>query len=296
MKNIQPEQLSDLTDEDLAARCASGIDAAERELLTRHMQAIYWLPQRVFGAPEEELSGFLLFAIEKIRERDILAKYAPDKGARFATWLGVVIRNLYIDYLRTIPDDGDDDIELLPEMTPSRAERRAEHTELIGQLQERCRVLFKLLLCDTFFLEPSELEWLAKESGQGLAETARKVAELEERLRERETSLQERYDKLAKAHYRIRRYQLQLGSLEHACERPNTGYSPAIEKLRAKLERGQREYETLSEELAGGGGIVTAPYKELAALLNTREGTLASNISRCRAGAAQLLKKLRTRS
>lgn len=293
MKNTKTEQLADLSDEDLAARCASGIEAAERELLTRHMQAIYWLPQRVFGAPEEELSGFLIFAIEKIRERDTLAKYAPDKGARFSTWLGVVIRNLYIDYLRTIPDDENGNVELLPEMMPAQEERRAEHTELIGQMQERCRVLFKLLLCDTFFLEPSELEWIAQESGKSLTDTARNVAELEDRLRERETGLQERYDRLAKAHYRIRRYQLQLNSLEHSSERPNTEYSPAIEKLRAKLERGRREYEALSGELAGGGGIITAPYKELAVLLNTREGTLASNISRCRAGAAQLLKKLR---
>lgn len=293
MKTSTEQDITLLSDEDLAARCAAGIEAAERELLSRHMPAIYWLPQRVFGAPEEELSGFLLFAIEKIRERNTLAKFAPEKGARFATWLGVVIRNLYIDYLRSQPDE-EQQQELIEDSLIAPTERREERSTLIAQMQLRCRALFKLLLCDTFFLEPAELEWLAQESGRSLSETARQVAELEEQLRERESSLQGRYDKLAKAHYRLRRCQLQLEKQEKSREMPNTEFSPEVERLRDRLDRCRREYAALSADLAGSGGIVTAPYKELSQILNTREGTLASNLSRCRAGAVQLLRKLRT--
>lgn len=291
-KDKQGNPLEALSDEDLAARCAQGIEAAERELISRHMQAIYWLPQRVFGAPEEELSGFLLFAIEKIRERDIFGKYQPEKGARFTTWLGVVIRNLYIDYLRAQPE-GPEEVELVAETYETRPERRQERSDLIELMQERCRVIFKLLLCDTFFLEPQEVAWIAQESGRGLGETALAIAELEEVLRERETALQQRYDRLAAAHYQVRRCELLLERAERASERPNTAFSPELERLRMRLERRRREYGNLAGELAGSGGIVTAPYRELANLLNTREGTLASNISRCRSGAAQLLQKLR---
>ena len=72
--NEHQEQFAHHTDETLATLCKDGIEAAERELLGRYMQAIYWLPNRIFGANEEELSGFLIYAVEKIRERDTLCK------------------------------------------------------------------------------------------------------------------------------------------------------------------------------------------------------------------------------
>ncbi len=281
-----------LADENLAEMCRRGIEIAERELISRHMQAIYWLPQRVFGAPEEELSGFLLYAVEKIRERDILGKFEPGKGAKFSTWLGVVIRNLYLDYIRSQPEEMATS-ELYEDSAVVEPEQRRERSSLISQMQKRCRVLFKLLLCDTYFLEPEEIEWIAEESDRKLLDVIRNIAALEEQLREREAKLQQRYDKLARAHYWLNYYQKQLAKLTKSIDKPNTEFMPEVERVRDKLERRKKEYDNLAEELAGGGGIVTAPYKDLAELMNIREGTLASNISRCRAGAAQLLRKLR---
>lgn len=295
IRGLMTEDIKDfqlLADENLAQLCRRGIEAAERELISRHMQAIYWLPQRVFGAPEEELSGFLIFAVEKLRERDILGKFESGKGAKFSTWLGVVIRNLYLDYIRSQPDNMEN-AELFEDTLVSSPERRQERSELIDKMQHRCRVLFKLLLCDTYFIEPHELEWLAQESGKKLLDVIREIAGLEEKLRKREAKLQERYDKLARTHYWLNFYQRQLDKMSKTTEKPNLGFNAELEKVRGKLERRKKEYDNLAEELAGSGGIVTAPYKDLADIMNVREGTLASNISRCRAGAASLLRQMR---
>lgn len=285
--------LSLVSDEELVAQCRQGIELAERELLGRYMQAIYWLPHRILGVPEEELSGFLLFAIEKIRERDTLAKYDVTRGASFSTWLGVIIRNLYIDYVRSQPDELPTQ-ELIAEHHVTEAvQSRAVRTELLSKMQIKCRVIFKLLLCDTFQLNAEDLAWLSQESGRGLIDTAKEVAKLEERLRGDEVRIAERYDKLARAYYRKNFYARQIFELEKQLATPNLSTNKKLEKLRRIYERRQAEYDTLNFELSGIGGIVTAPYKELSRLLKTPEGTLASNISRCRSGAADLLRRIK---
>ena len=287
------EQFAQHSDEALAKLCAEGIEAAERELLGRYMQAIYWLPNRIFGADEEDLSGFLIYAIEKIRERDTLAKYDKKKGARFSTWIGTVIRNLYLDYIRSLPNEPFN-IEFEENAFPSQENRRKdERKSLLDLMQIKCRVMFKLLLCDTFFLDSDEISWIAEESGQSLIQTGENIARLEENLRSGEDKLKARYDKLSRAYYWKTAYEKKLHVMEKSKDTATESELKKFHELERKLLKRRREYENILEDLSGMGGIVTAPYRELAKLLNISEGTLASNISRCRSGAAELLRKLR---
>ncbi len=280
-------EFSDLSNEELAARCAQGIDAAERELLQRHMQGIYWLPHRLFGTPEEVLSDFLLYAVDKIRERDILAKYDAQRGARFSTWFAIVLRRLFLDYLRARPQEPGL-LELRPDAAATApAEVDTEPPTLLNDMENGCRVLFKLLLCNAFSLTPAEYRWIAETSGRTVVDVAREVAALEERLRATESQVQDRYDKLAVVHWWNTHYQKQMQALER--EAGAAPDDPRYEKTLARLRRRREEYERLVADLAGHAGLATVPYKDLAALLNLKEGTLASRISRCRAKAAEIL-------
>ncbi len=291
--NEHSEQFAHHTDEALAALCQKGIEAAERELLGRYMQAIYWLPHRIFGADEEDLSGFLIYAIEKIRERDTLSKYDKTKGARFSTWIGTVIRNLYLDYIRSLPSEPFN-IEFEENSFPSQDNRRqGGRKSLLDLMQIKCRVMFKLLLCDTFFLESEEISWIAQESGQSLIQTSENIAKLEENLRFGEEKLKARYEKLSRAYYWKSTYEKKLHSMEKTRDTATAEEIRELRELERKLVKRRREYENILEDLSGMGGIVTAPYRELAKLLNISEGTLASSISRCRSGAADLLRRLR---
>lgn len=286
-----PDPYAALDDAALAARCATGDNEAERTLLARQMQAIYWLPRNAFGAPEECLADFLLYAVEKIRERDILSKYDPEKGAQFGTWFGVVIRRLYFDYLRAHPP-APPTVELFDNAIEAKTEPDPEaeaDPALLEHMKVRCRVLFKLLLCNTMFLQAEEVQWIAQASGKGVVDVTREIAMLEADLREQDVALAERYDRLATAFYWKSTYEQRIASMERTREHPHTDADPALEEVRGKLERRNREYLRLTHELSGMVGIATAPYRELASLLAMPEGTLASHLSRCRAAAAEYL-------
>lgn len=281
------------SDEELAARCAEGIDAAERELLERYMQAIYWLPRQAFGADEDTLSDFLLYALEKLRTRDTLSKYDPSRGASFSTWFGVILRNLYLDYLRAQPDE-----PLALELQEGVAAPPVEETSdtedrLLAAMHIRCRVLFKLLLCNSYLLTSEEVRWIADKSERGVLETTEQLAELEDELAQREANLQDRYDRLAVACWWKNTYEKQLERLEHNNDRPWTRQAEEMDKIQARLERRRQEYRRIVHDLSGTAGIATTPYKDLARILGMPEGTVASHISRCRAAAADFLRQER---
>jgi hypothetical protein len=60
--------------------------------------------QFVARASEDECADFYVYAVEQIHKRKILSaeKYVEREGARFETWLGIVLRNLYIDMKRAL--------------------------------------------------------------------------------------------------------------------------------------------------------------------------------------------------
>ncbi|MFW5856557.1 MAG: RNA polymerase sigma factor [Planctomycetota bacterium] len=279
------------SDEELAARTADGVDEAERELLRRHMQAIYWLPRRQFGADEEDLSDFLIYAVERIRERNTLARFDPDAGARFTTWFGVVIRNLYLDYLRRHKHDPEltelDAEGLADEPPPDRDTEQAER--LLGRLSIKCRTLFKLLFANSTFLSPEELRWIAEAADRPLVEVARALGELEEELRELEAGIEERRRRLDAVCWWKRVYERQLHQLEREMTRPPEERGALLDETHRKLIKRREQYERLVEELSGPAGTATTPYRRLAALLNMKEGTLGSHLTRCRQATARIL-------
>ncbi|MCX7935578.1 MAG: sigma-70 family RNA polymerase sigma factor, partial [Planctomycetota bacterium] len=287
MSEAAPAQLDNLTDEELCRLCQAGSDAAERVLLRRYMPAIYWLPRQMFGAAEEDLSAFLLFALEKIRERDIIAKFDTSRRSRFATWFGVVLQRLYLDFLRQEsrskpPPAGDRDLESMAARQPEAADKEnAERAEaLLAQMHVRCRALFKLLLCHTLALAPDEIRWIAATSAKSIWEVMAEIAQLEERLRNAEAEVNALYERLAAAWW----WKQQCENRRYAggCR----GKDAAAED--ARLERYRRQYRRLVAELTASARTVSAPYRELANLLKMNEGTLASHISRCRASALTL--------
>lgn len=282
-----------LTDEELAGHCAEGVDEAERTLLRRYMPAIYGLPQQQFGAEEEDLSEFLIYAVEKVRERHLLGRYDPEAGASFRTWFGVVIRNLYFDFLRRHARDpalvavGEEGMDLLgaagAEPPSGAATPEVEAADrLLGRMELKCRALFKLLLANAFFLSPDELRWVAETSGRDTVEAARQLAELEEDLRETDVAIEERHRQLERVYWWQRTYERQLCELEQERGRPEAERQDLLEKTCQRLQRRREQHRRLVDELAGSAGVATAPYRRLAEILRMKEGTLGSHLSRCR--------------
>ncbi len=291
MPNARHPDFDRLADEELCRLCQQGSDAAELTLLRRYMPAIYWLPRQMFGAAEEDLSAFLLFALEKIRARDIIAKFDATRKTRFATWFGVVLQRLYLDFLRKelrggSPPAGNIEVKSIAAPQPAGAEECEKRAEaLLAQMHIRCRTLFKLLLCHTLSLTPAEIQWIAATSGRSAWEVMAEVAKLEERLREDEAKIKAHYDRLAVAWW----WKQHCENRRQACEY----HGKESHRENAKFERYQRQYRRLVADLTASARNVSAPYRQLANLLKMNEGTLASHISRCRASAVMLVQMQR---
>ncbi|MHC4883512.1 MAG: RNA polymerase sigma factor [Planctomycetota bacterium] len=288
-----PKGLSHHSDEELAQLCSEGIDAAERLLLERHMQAIYGLPQRAFRADEEELSGFLLYAVDRIRERHTFSSFRIEAGVSFSTWFGVVIRNLYLDYLRR-ERRAPHSVPLAEELpTPAEAnESQPQEPPLLQEMSIKCRTLFKLLLANSYSLTPDELRWLSKTSGHSLLQLTQRLAEIEEELADRSEQLETRQNQLATIHWWKCCYERQLQQLEAHCQGATPQDLPALQqKVYERLTRRREQHQRLLQELSGAAGQVTTPYHQLAKLLNQPEGTVGSHLTRCRKATAQHLQQ-----
>ncbi|MHC4870418.1 MAG: RNA polymerase sigma factor [Planctomycetota bacterium] len=277
-----------LSDEELAQKCRQNIDEAERALLDRYMQAVYWLPQRNFGAAEEDLSDFLIFAIEKIRKRHIFAKFDPESGTLFSTWFSVVTRNLYLDYLREHKYDpafyelNSEDLaaELAAEEGVDEQQRNAEL--LLEKMELKCRTLFKMLLVNCFFLEADEIRWIAEQSGRSIMGVVYLLSEAEEEVREQDVERENKRAKLAAVYWWKCFYERKYLSFANKMNLPEEERDKNVEKMFNMLQKKKEQHLRILEELKKSSAISTTPYKRIADILNMKEGTLGSHITRCR--------------
>ncbi|MFH0911983.1 MAG: sigma-70 family RNA polymerase sigma factor, partial [Planctomycetota bacterium] len=280
-------------DEDLAARCAEegeGGKAAEEELLRRYMTALYGLPRRAFAADADTCGEFLLFALDKLRERRILGRFDPRRGARFATWFGSVIRHLFLDFLRTQQGGPtflalDEERLAAPEAAPEARPSAEPAGGLLARMETRCRTLFKMLLANAFFFTPEEIRWIAANGKRSVIESVSLLAEMEEDLREAEAAIEKRHQALAAAYWWKRAYERQLALLEAKPLPYGRLETRRMKTLRARLEKRREQHRRLLERLSGSAGFATAPYRKIAAILRMKEGTLGSHLTRCRQAA-----------
>jgi RNA polymerase sigma factor (sigma-70 family) len=291
-----------LKDEELAVKCRENIDEAEHELLSRYMNVIYWLPAKVYGVDEEDLSAFLIFAIEKIRERHTLSKFDASTGVKFSTWFGVVIKNLYHDYLRTLDNEPEivkvdfdklDTEYSAKENSGEFAQAEENAFMLLKSMDIKCRTLFKLLFANSFFLEPEEMRWIAKESKKRMMQVIKELAEIENGINEKNHELSERYNKLMGVYWWKRRYARQLYNVERSLQGAEGERRRKLEEFAAKLEKRRVQYYKMLEELSASETRSCASYEDLSSLLQMNMGTLGSTLSRCRKGAASIYNKLK---
>jgi hypothetical protein len=149
-------------------------------------------------------------------------------------------------------------------------------------------LLLKLLYVEDFDIEPSELRLLVRVSQRSVRDVLRGVENLRRMVRERETRLKEGDEALDAVQGWIRLYEAGLCRLRERIDaQRNGGDTRALAQWRleaAELERKSawRKRQRASLLARSQRRKVTAPYKEIAALLNISIGTLGSRIKRLR--------------
>ncbi len=301
------DQLSEAADaRRLIRQCLDGELDAAREFQARYGELIYGYPMRVYRVPADEAGDFYVFAFERGRIFRRVRTYEGRAPFR-AYLLGFVLDDLVLEWKRGAREIETVSIETLGELpdlavadraTTDEGEGPMNRTSLIqmlGDLSPSKSVVMKLLYVEDYEFQPAEVRYLAQVSGCEVAEVLDRIDRLRATVREREAGLKRMEDALDAVQAWVQLYErrVQRISEDLATLPPTSIAAERLREERAQLERKiQRRRQQRAKLLAQAQRRkVTAPYKEIAAMLNTSIGNIGSQIARLR---RELLTKVGT--
>ncbi len=287
---------------ELIRRCLSAESDAIREFQERFGELIYAFPLRVYRVPRDQAGDFYVFAFDKGRIFRRIQTFEGRISLR-SYLLGFVLDNLVLEWKRTEREIETVPIDAIDEPADERTTFASNHNgedqqrmaflDLLADIPPTKAVILKLLHVEDCELTPSDLRHIRKASGRRIPEILVEVERMRATVREREAGLKKLEDQLegvqAWIHLyerRLRRIASDLGSLP-----PQTSTARQLREEQTELERklkwrqGQRA--NIMERVQRRK--VTTPYKDIATLLNTTIGNVASQILRVRKEVAARL-------
>lgn len=282
----------------LIARCVSGDGDAARSFQETYGELIYGYPIRVYRTPVDEAGDFYVFAFQNGR---IFRRLRTFEGrAPFRAYLlGFVLDDLVLEWKRAqrrIDTVSIEDIGELPNQEPSEVEAmnagnghardQGSIDQLLASLEPSKTVVFKLLHAEDCELTPDELRYLASVSQRTVPEVIATVDQLRATIRDREAALRGIEDNLDSVQAWIQLYQRRLRRIAEDLNSVQPGsraadrLSEEKNELERKIERRVRQRDKLVGQAKRRK--VTAPYKDIAAVLNTTVGNVGSQIARLR--------------
>lgn len=282
----------------LIGRCLAGDLEAVKQFQQKYGELIYGYPIRVYRTPPEDAGDFYVFAFQNGRLFRRLRTFEGRAPLR-AYLLGFVLDDLVLEWKRgerkveTVSIEG---LAELPDTTapvggmPADGGARPVGPEslddALSTLSPAKAVVMKLLYIEDYDLKAADISHIAEVSGRGVPDVLAAVARLRATVREREAGLKKVEDGIDAVQAWVRLYERRveritedLGSLP-----PTAGASVRLRAELAQLEQKmERRHQQRARLLAQAQRRkVTAPYKEIAAILNTTVGNVCSQIARVR--------------
>lgn len=269
----------------LVRRCADGDEAALGEFFEKHAEDMYNFPLKVFHLDEDAGSDFFLYAYERLRDG---ARFRSFQGrSSFRTWFYAVLRNLVIDWMRTVKEvetvqpraeHGSD-----ARSVENVADPRGELDEVeAGFLRDRMaglpmdlRLVLKLCFIYYLDLDPEEMEALTKKSGRTSSEILELLVSLRHNLSDRELSNIEAEDKITSLFLSIQELKSKRSILK-----AKGAFPFEVERLDRAIEKKYKQREALLHRKARGHFTVRTPYKTIGDLLGIPEGSVSVQMMR----------------
>jgi RNA polymerase sigma factor (sigma-70 family) len=275
----------------LIRRCLQGDDLAGREFQARYGELIYGYPSRMYRSSAEDAGDFYVFAFESGRIFRRLRTY--EGRAPFRAYLvGFVLDDLVLEWRRADRRLETISLEVIGELAgeisgDGRPPPEAEAVRrVLARLEPAKAVLMKLLYIEDCELDGAEIRYLAHVSGRRVAAVLDGVERLRQTVRAREGALQQVSDALDAVQAWMHLYERRLRRLDDSLHNlpPASAAAARLEEERRRLSE-KIEWRTRQRAkllLKAGTRKVTAPYKDIAALLNSTTGNVGSQIARIR--------------
>ena len=291
----------------LINQCLSGDIAAARIFQEQYGELIYGYPIRVYRVPPGGAGDFYVFAFDRGR---IFRRVRTFEGrAPFRAYLlGFVLDDLVpewkrgsreietvsIDTLGEVPNPAESSLRSRDDEAASTMDRSLLR-EVLAELAPAKAVVMKLLYVEDYEFRAAEMRYLAQVSGCGIPEVLQRLDQLRATVREREVGLKRMEDALDAVQAWVQLYErrVQRISDDLTLLLPNATAAARLREERAQLEREIERRRRQRTKLLSQAQRrkVTAPYKEIAALLNTSIGNVGSQIARLR---RELLTRINT--
>ncbi len=306
MKGTEEQDPIDIANKEeikkLVQSCSEGDEVALKKFFEDFSEDIYNFPIKVFHLDSDAASDFFLYAYERLRDG---GRFRSFQGrSSFRTWFYTVLRNLVIDWMRTIrevntvnfgkSDDSGGEFRMIENTPDPRTLPDNRDIGLLNQFQEELsglnielRVVFKLSYIYYLDLELDELDFICERSGRKPAEVMSYLADLKNELAEKELKNIGSEDKITSLYISIlelksKREKYQT-NLESGAESTLPGDSQEVFEL-AKINRAiKKKYmqrEKLLEKKEKGHFIVRTPYKYITEMIGIPEGSVSVQMMR----------------
>lgn len=282
----------------LIGRCLSGDPEAVKQFQQKYGELIYGYPMRVYRTPAEDAGDFYVFAFQNGRIFRRLRTFEGRAPLR-AYLLGFVLDDLVLEWKRgerkveTVSIEGlgefpDTTIPASPPVADDgpRPAGQGSLDDLLAALSPAKAVVMKLLYVEDYELRAADVTYVAEVSGRSVPDVLAAVARLRATVREREAGLKKVEDGIEAVQAWVRLYERRMERITEdlASLPPNNGAAirlrAELAQLEQKMERRQQQRVRLTAQAQRRK--VTAPYKEIAAILNTSVGNVCSQIARVR--------------
>lgn len=278
---------------ELIHRCLAGDPDAVREFQTVYGELIYGYPMRVFRLGADEAGDFYVFAFEGGRIFRRLRTFEGRAPLR-AYLLGFALEDLVLEWKRGEREIETVSLDVVGEIPAEdhsatltgSVDARDTLRDVLSAIEPNKAVIMKLLHIEDYELSPSEVRHVSTMSGRPVTDVITGVDQLRNTVREREAALKHLEDSLDAVHAWIQLYERRLRRVgEDLGSLPPTSSAAARlreehDELARRIDRRRTQREKLLDRAQRRK--VTAPYKDIASLLNTTVGNVGSQIARLR--------------
>lgn len=275
---------------ELIERCLAGERAAIDEFQAQYAALIYSYPIRVYRLPPDDAGDFYVFAFDNGRIFRRIRTFAGRTTLR-AYLAGFVLDHLVLEWKRGVHEIETVSIDSLRELADPQGGGPppgpgTSLNDILAPIETSKAVMLKLLFIEDCDLQAEDLRQLGAISGRPLGDLLTAIDQLRERVREREARQKGLEDALDGVQAWIALYERRLRQIVEALGgHPTDDVRTArLRSERTELERKlvRRHQQRASLVTRSQHRKVTAPYKDIAALLNMTVGTVASQLSRLR--------------
>tara|TARA_B100001939_G_scaffold347904_1_gene371229 strand:- start:5768 stop:6715 length:948 start_codon:yes stop_codon:yes gene_type:complete len=280
----------------LVKRCGDKDPDALKEFFRLYSSDIYNFPLRVFHLDEDAASDFYLYAFERLKTGQRFKSFQGKSS--FRTWFYTVLRNMLIDWMRTVhevktvekqkSDEDSRNLQWIETVADPETERPDDSSfmehfhDILGQLPRDLNMVFKLVFIYYLDLEQDDWDYLKAETGAELTDIARRIAEQKNELAERSTGNQDQQDKITSLYLSILELKTKKSRLLAEMETRNVdpGEGAELDRIEHLIEKKQNQRDRLIQKRKKGHFVVRAPYRFVSDVLEIPEGSVSVMMSR----------------